>query len=319
MIINTGQRTDIPAFYSKWFLKRLEEGFVCVRNPFNPRQVTRYRLDPDLVDIIGFCTKNPGPMLAHMDRLAPYGQFWYVTITCYGRDIEPRVPPVDQVIRDFKALSDVVGVDSIGWRYDPILITDHYTPARHLEEFRFMAEAMAGYTRLCVISFIDLYRKVLRNFPEAREVPLETKRYLGREIARIGRDCGMEIRSCHEGNILEEYGVNCSGCMTIPVYERAIHGRLRVPSVRSAREGCACYLSCDIGAYDSCPHLCRYCYANNRNHLVEWNYGHHDPDSPLLIGHLEEDDQIHEAVQESWLDRQMNIFDYFAGNEDSGI
>lgn len=46
MIINTGQRTDIPAFYARWFANRLKEGFVCVRNPYNPSQVSRYRLDP---------------------------------------------------------------------------------------------------------------------------------------------------------------------------------------------------------------------------------------------------------------------------------
>ena len=92
MIINTGQRTDIPAFYSEWFCNRLREGFVLVRNPYDPHSVTRYRLSPDVVDAIGLCTKDPSPMLEHMDLLRPYGQFWYVTITPYGRDIEPHVP-----------------------------------------------------------------------------------------------------------------------------------------------------------------------------------------------------------------------------------
>ena len=92
MIINTGQRTDIPAFYAEWFANRLREGFVCVRNPYDPHQVSRYRLDPSVVDVIGFCTKNPAPMFPYMDLLADYGQYWYVTITPYGRDIEPNVP-----------------------------------------------------------------------------------------------------------------------------------------------------------------------------------------------------------------------------------
>ena len=87
MIINTGQRTDIPAFYAEWFANRLREGFVCVRNPYHPNQVSRYRLDPSIVDVIGFCTKNPAPMFPYMDLLKGYGQFWFVTITPYGRDI----------------------------------------------------------------------------------------------------------------------------------------------------------------------------------------------------------------------------------------
>ena len=81
MIINTGQRTDIPAFYAEWFANRLKAGFVCVRNPFNPNQVSRYRLDHSIVDVIGFCTKNPAPMFPHMDLLRDYGQYWFVSST----------------------------------------------------------------------------------------------------------------------------------------------------------------------------------------------------------------------------------------------
>ena len=123
MIINTGQRTDIPAFYSEWFANRLKVGFVCVRNPYNPSQVSRYRLDPAVVDVIGFCTKNPAPMFAYMDLLQNYGQYWFVTITPYGRDIEPYVPDKHRLLNDFQILSARVGVDSIGWRYDPIFLS----------------------------------------------------------------------------------------------------------------------------------------------------------------------------------------------------
>ena len=116
MILNTGQRTDIPAFYSEWFASRLREGFVCVRNPYNPVQVTRYRLDPSVVDVIGFCSKNPEPMLRYMDLLQNYGQFWYVTITPYGRDIEPNVPDKHHLLGVFQRLSSIVGSRCIGWR-----------------------------------------------------------------------------------------------------------------------------------------------------------------------------------------------------------
>ena len=124
MIINTGQRTDIPAFYSEWFSNRLKAGFVLVRNPYNPHSVTRYRLSPDVVDLIGFCTKNPAPMFRYMDLLQPYGQYWFVTITPYGKEIEPHVPNKLEVLDHFRHLSEIVGTDRIGWRYDPILISD---------------------------------------------------------------------------------------------------------------------------------------------------------------------------------------------------
>ena len=130
MIINTGQRTDIPAFYSDWFINRLKAGFVLVRNPYDYHRVARYRLTPDVVDLFGFCTKNPDPMLPHMDVLKPFGQYWFVTITPYGKETEPWVPDKLDVLGSFKALSDIVGIDSIGWRYDPEspLLIGHLTP-----------------------------------------------------------------------------------------------------------------------------------------------------------------------------------------------
>ena len=103
MIIQTGMRTDIPAFYAEWFCNRLRAGSVCVRNPYHFQQVSRYRLSPEVVDLIGFCTKNPAPMLSHMDLLKPYGMYWFVTITPYGKEIEPGVPPKEQVLADFPA------------------------------------------------------------------------------------------------------------------------------------------------------------------------------------------------------------------------
>ncbi len=187
MILQTGFRTDIPAFYSKWFVNRLKAGFVLVRNPYNPQAVTRYEINPDVVDLIGFCTKNPAPMLPHMDLLRPYGQYWFVTITPYGPEIEPHVPPVDAVLRDFIALSEIVGVNSIGWRYDPIFLSDTYTVERHLAAFEQMAAQLAGYTKTCVISFIDLYEKVRRNFPEVRPVPRAEREQLGRAFVEIGK------------------------------------------------------------------------------------------------------------------------------------
>ena len=222
MIINTGQRTDIPAFYAEWFANRLREGFVCVRNPYNPNQVSRYRLDPAVVDVIGFCTKNPAPMFPYMDLLRDYGQYWFVTITPYGRDIEPNVPDKHRLLDDFRKLSDIVGIHSIGWRYDPILVSERYTAEYHLHAFEQIAAALDGYTETVVISFIDLYPKVRRNFPEAREVPKEIRLELGKKFIEIASSHGMTVKPCAEGDELAAYGADCSGCMQIRDYEKAI-------------------------------------------------------------------------------------------------
>jgi len=305
MIINTGQRTDIPAFFSEWFVNRLKDGYVLVRNPYNPQSVTRYRLSPDVVDIIGFCTKNPEPMLPRMELLKPFGQFWYVTITPYGKEIEQRVPDKSKVLDTFRRLSDIVGPDRIGWRYDPIFVSAEYTLERHLKDFERMAKELFGSTHIAVISFIDLYEKTRRNFPEAREVTTGERLLLGKAMIEIAGNYGMTVYPCAEGRELAPFGADCGGCMTVAMYEKALGQRLKVPAKTSAREQCVCYLGGDIGAYNSCGHLCRYCYANYDAETVGANMRKHDPKSPLLIGRLMPEDVVHEAKQESWIDRQI--------------
>ena len=307
MIINTGQRTYIPAFYSEWFCNRLREGYVLVRNPYNLKSVTRYSLSPEVVDLIGFCTKNPAPMLPHMALLRPYAQYWFVTITPYGHEIEPGVPSGQAVLESFKALSGVVGIDSIGWRYDPIIVNDDYPVSRHVEAFETMARELAGYTRTAVISFVDLYEKTKRNYPGIRAVCEKDRALLGKALVEIGKRYGMTIKPCAEGNALAAYGADCSGCMTVETYERAIGRRLKVPRFTPARENCACYLSCDIGAYNTCGHLCRYCYANYDAATVRANMAAHDPASPLLVGRLQSDDIVRDAKQKSWIDPQIRM------------
>lgn len=309
MIINTGQRTDIPAFYSRWFANRLKAGYVCARNPYDRQQVSRYRLDPSVVDVIGFCTKNPAPMFGYMDLLREYGQYWFVTITPYGRDIEPNVPDKHRLLDDFRRLSELVGIHAIGWRYDPILLSERYTADYHLRAFEQMARALDGYTHTVVISFIDLYPKVQRNFPEARAVPMEMRLALGKAIIEIASAHGMTVRPCAEGDALAAYGADCGGCMRVGDYERAIGKRLNVPKRKGARAECACFLACDIGVYNTCMHLCRYCYANAEPGVVLAQSRLHDPESPFLIGHSMDGDRIHDVPQESWIDRQTSMFD----------
>ena len=307
MIINTGMRTDIPAFYSDWFINRLKAGFVLVRNPYDPHRVARYKLTPDVVDLIGFCTKNPGPMLPHMDLLQPFGQYWFVTITPYGKEIEPNVPDKLTVLSCFKVLSDIVGKNSIGWRYDPIFISERYPLERHIKAFEYMAKTLSGYTHTAVISFIDLYEKTRRNFPEVKTITAEQRLILGKAFTEIGSRYEMTIKPCGEGNDLAQFGADCNGCMTVRTYEQAIRQRLRVPGRTPSRKECACYLGGDIGEYNTCGHLCRYCYANYDADVVKNNISRHDPESPLLIGHLLPEDQVYEAKQESWIDPQMSL------------
>ena len=307
MIIQTGNRTDIPAFYSEWFANRLREGFVLVRNPFNATSVTRYRLDPSVVDLMVFCSKNPEPMLRYMDLLKPYRQYWFVTITPYGKDLEPKVPKKERVMETFRRLSDIICPERMAWRYDPILLDCGWSEERHIDAFSRMCGYLSGFTYTCIISFIDLYEKVKQNFPEAHTIPFEIQMRLTKAFVEIASAHGMTIKPCGEDPRLASAGADCSGCMTLRVFEKAVGEHLNLPPNPRNRRECACYITGDIGAYNSCGHFCRYCYANADRKAVMAAMRAHDPASPLLIGHLMEDDVVHEAKQESWIDPQLRL------------
>ena len=217
------------------------------------------------------------------------------------------MPEKERVLADFQALSRFLGSRRIIWRYDPIVLTEKYTPEYHLRAFRAMARTLRGSTETCVISFIDLYRKVRRNFPEAREVPPEIRRDLCREMVQIARENQMQLRTCHEGDSYAALGAEVSGCMTGELFERALGMPLTLPGGKRSREGCACYLGADVGAYDTCGPLCKYCYANASPAAVARNRRLHDPESPLLVGRPGPEDLISDAKQVSWRSGQIRL------------
>lgn len=309
MIINTGQRTDIPAFYSKWFINRIREGYVLVRNPYYPSLVTKFLLNSDVVDVIGFCTKNPRPMFKYLDELKPFGQFWYISITGFDKDIEPNVPSIDQVIEDFKFLSYKVGKNAIALRYTPIIINEKYTLQRHIDTFEYITSKLEGYTSLAVFGFVDIYDKLKRNHPEIIDCDDSLKIIIAKEFLKIANKHHMELRLCSKEKWLSSYGIDVNGCMRLEDYERAIGFSLTPTKKMEARKGyCTCYLSNDIGSYNSCLHLCSYCYANGNSNLVLSNFKKHDEDSPFLIGNISPDDKIRLAKQESWKEIQGKLF-----------
>lgn len=312
MILNTGSRTDIPAYYSRWFYNRIKEGYVCVRNPYNPSHITKYIVSPDVIDLIVFCTKNPYPMFGQFSGLSAFDMFWFVTITPYGRDIEPFVPDVWEVIQSFQKLSDLIGYRKISWRYDPVLITEKYSVEYHIKCFQKMAGRLKGYTDQCVVSFLDLYEKTRRNFKEARNVTDQEQEILIEAMAQCAAEHGMQIHLCCEKKSLVRRHVDADGCLSKEVLERAAGCRLDVPKRKAAREECSCLLGADIGAYHTCGHGCLYCYANYDRRTVVQNMRCHDEHSPLLVGSIQEGDVIHEAEQKLWRNSQMSIFDYMS-------
>lgn len=249
-------------------------------------------------------------MLSHLSELDAFRQFWFVTLTLYGKEIEPNVPDKAAVLESIRRLSVAVGAKTVGWRYDPIFITEKYSVEFHLQAFEKMASALQGSVNSCVISFIDLYEKTKRNFPAAKAVSMREQAYLTNKFAEIGRKYGIPIRTCCENPSLARYGVDVSGCMTKEVLEAASGCRLCVPKKKkSPRSQCNCLLGSDIGMYNTCPHGCVYCYANYDRKTVEQNIKLHDPDSPFLIGGFHQGDKVIEVRQESYIDQQITLFE----------
>ena len=312
MILNTGLRTDIPGFFSEWFYNRIDDGFVYVRNPYAKNQIYSYRLDPELIDCIIFCTKNPKPMFENLEKIDKFNQYWHITITPYEKEIEPNVPPMDDVLESFKYLSKKLGKENVTLRYDPIFINEKYTLEKHIESFEYIINSLSDYTTEAIISFIDLYEKTKRNFPKAREVTKDERLKLGEEFAQIGKKNNITIKTCVEGTELDKFGIDSSGCMTKEVIERAINKNLNIPKQKARNGECYCLLNNDIGEYNTCAHGCLYCYANSNKKLVKRNLKLHDPKSPILIGEIKEDDIIKEMNQKSLIindsTRQTKLF-----------
>ena len=286
MILQTAQRTDIPAFYGQWLINRINEGFVDVRNPYNPNLITRYMINHNTVDGIAFCTKNPLPFIQYLPQIAEYRQYWHMTITPYGTDIEPYVPAYERIIEGFKFISHNLNPQSVVWRYDPIIVNHNYSVDFHYESFYKLAKSLSGYTDTVVASYLDIYDKVLRNYPEGNRPSQDVQIKLMKELVKIANQFGMTLKTCGEGDTFKSIGADTSGCLITDCYERAWNVKLKVPKRTPSRPECNCYIHVDIGAYDTCSHFCRYCYANTNQQAVRRNRTNHDPQSSLLIGHI---------------------------------
>ena len=293
MILNISGRTDIVAFYSDWLIKRFEEGFVDVRNPFYPKNVSRINFDN--VDGIVFCTKNPIPIVDKLDKIKiPY--IFHVTLTPYKKDIEPNVPPKGKIIEAIKAISRKIGKDNIYIRYDPIFISNNYPIEYHIKAFDNMCGLLDGYVSSIIVSFIDDYKNVRKNMNV-----LKVKKFIEEEYEKIGvnfsnsaKKHGMTVQTCAEERNLEEYGFLKRDCITKEIAQK-LTGKDKFKKWKSRnRETCNCVEMVDIGVYNSCMHLCKYCYANYDEDQIFNNVKNHIIDSSLLISYLDKDDVIKE-------------------------
>jgi hypothetical protein len=294
MILSASRRTDIPAFYSKWFFKRLDEGAVLVRNPMNHRQVSSVELSPAVIDCIVFWTKDPTAILDKLGLLSDYHFYFQITLNAYGKWIERNLPGPEKIIDSFRKLSDRIGSRKTLWRYDPIILTDEMDMAFHYKHFGYLAERLDGYTERCTISFFDKYLKTERNMKglgqKEADSPLMAE--MAKRFNEIAAKHNIQLYSCCESIDPDETGVKHGSCIDGDLISELIGRPLKAAKDKNQRIGCGCVESVDIGAYNTCSFGCRYCYAIYSDASVKSSRLKHDPDSPMLIGNIEPGDKI---------------------------
>ena len=290
MILFASGRTDIPAFYSNWFINRVKAGFVDVRNPFNQNLVSRINFSD--VDLIMFCSKNPLPMINKLDILKVPVLF-HVTITPYSKDVEPNIPDKRLIIEGVKKLSLVLGIDNVVVRYDPIFLSDKYNVDYHIRAFDKLCKNLNGYVNKIIVSFMDEYKNVRsnKNILKYRAITKEDYKKIGEAFSKSAMDNGMSVQTCFEDEDLTEYGFVKGECLSHELAYILTGKMFKSSNVRKEKK-CECVQMVDIGYYNSCMHMCKYCYANYDEKAVSSNFERHDDNSSLLIGSIQSDDVI---------------------------
>ena len=289
-IISASRRSDIPAFYSRWLLRRLAEGICDWIHPFTGR-VERVSLRPEDCLALVLWTRNPAPLLPALGDLDATGHVtcFQVTLTGYPGELESHNPGLELSLRRLRDLAERVGPERVTWRYDPIVSSSCTPAAFHLERFAAIARGLQGTVRRVTFSFVDAYGKTRRNFERvSREhgvrffepTPGE-RRDLVLRLRDIAAHHGMQLYACCEDDLLGE-GIEKGHCIDGDLVRELRPDVSEALKRRPTRRQCGCTESVDIGAYDTCSFGCAYCYATRSRSVALTRLREHDPTDTLL-------------------------------------
>ena len=289
MIVSASYRTDIPAFYARWFRARFHQGACTVANPYGGRPYTVALRGPG-VDGYVFWTRNAGPFAGALEEVAAADLPFIIqfTVTGYPRPLEVAVMDAERAVAQMRRLANRYGPRAIVWRYDPILLTDLTPPAFHRSMIARLAAGLAGATDELVVSFANIYRKTQRNLEVAAhrhgfrwwDPGQDERQAILADLAPLAADQGMTLTLCTQPS-LDPPGTSAAACVDATRLSD-VAGRPIAARRKGNRPGCLCAESRDIGAYDTCPHGCVYCYAVRHRDAARKAHKAHDPDSPML-------------------------------------
>lgn len=271
-------------------MNRIRAGYVRWINPFS-KAIHRVSLRPEDVMAVVFWSKNYLPLLPRLDELDErgYRMIFHFTINGLPRAFEPRVPDAADLVQCARTLSERYGADAILWRYDPVLISSLTDRSYHLRRFEELCFALEGAVKRCYFSFVVFHRKVQRNAQalhretgiECRDLPNGERIDIANALAELASSHGIQMLSCC-GDYLVGGRIKKAYCTDAELLHRLYPDKIGRLRELPMREGCGCCECTDIGAYDTCPHGCIYCYANTRPQLALRNHGSHDPGSDIL-------------------------------------
>jgi hypothetical protein len=290
MIVSASYRTDIPAFYGQWFMARLSAGFARTVNPYGG-QIHEVPLGRADVDGFVFWTRNADPFMGSLREINRQGYPFVVqfTVTGYPKPLERSVIDAERAIGQIREIAAAFGPHCAVWRYDPILSSDLTPPEWHLKNFADIARRLTGAVDEVVVSFVEIYRKTKRNLDTAartsgfawHELGGDEKHTLVAALLELARAHGIRLSLCTQPACCVD-GADTARCIDAARLS-AVAGREITARTKGNRPGCLCAESRDIGAYDTCPHGCVYCYAVNSRAATLRNRRAHDPASAFLI------------------------------------
>ncbi len=297
-VISASRSTDIPAFHARWLLDRLIAGYCKWINPFNGRpQYVSFQKCRAMV----FWTKNAAPMIPVLPELDERNIAYYFQFTVNDYETEgwePNVPPLDQRLETFKSLSRRLGPERVVWRFDPLILSDTLAVPDILAKVERIGRELHPYTKKLVLSFVDIsrYGKVRKNLLRSgirlREFQPSEMCVCAEGLASMAKSWGLTVSTCGEAMDLSEFGVSHNRCIDADLLLRISQnndelrqafGSRRGSVVdlceiseidhqklkdRGQRDDCGCAVSKDIGQYNTCAHLCTYCYANTSAKIV---------------------------------------------------
>lgn len=159
----------MPAFYGRWFMGRVREGFAGVVHPFGGKRYV-VSLTPEDVACFVFWSKDFTPFLDDLETLDRLGYRFYFnyTVTAVPQVFESDVDRA-AALRTLKHLSRRYSPAHINWRFDPIVLSSVCDGEFYLREFGRLAGELEGLVERCYFSFVMPYRKVDRNFRQLEQ------------------------------------------------------------------------------------------------------------------------------------------------------